>query len=29
MQSIRHTFSWAINPMGAGVLQRPLLLAHH
>jgi hypothetical protein len=29
MQSNRHMFSWAINPMGAGVLQRPLLLAYH
>jgi hypothetical protein len=29
MQSNRHTFNWAIAPMGAGVLRRPLLLAHH
>jgi hypothetical protein len=27
MQSNRHTFNWDIDPMGAGVLQRPLLLA--
>ena len=27
MQSTRHTFNWAIAPMGAGVLRRPLLLA--
>jgi hypothetical protein len=29
MQSTRHTFNWAIAPMGAGVLRRPLLLARH
>ena len=29
MQSNRHMFNWAIIPMGAGVLQRPLLLARH
>jgi hypothetical protein len=29
MQSNRHTFNWDVNPMGAGVLQRPFLLARH
>jgi len=29
MQSTRHPFNWAIAPMGAGVLRRPLLLARH
>ena len=29
MQSNCHTFSWVIDPMGAGMLQRPLLLAYH
>jgi hypothetical protein len=29
MQSTRHTFNWAIEPMGAGVFRRPLLLARH
>jgi hypothetical protein len=29
MQSDRHTFNWEFIPMGAGVLQRPLLLARH
>jgi len=27
MQSMCRTFNWAIAPVGAGVLRRPLLLA--